>query len=535
MRINSKLITLLLLLGIPLVAPADDFYPRNHGIDILHYRFQIRLSENSDRIQVQSDLRIRLLDPGQHRFSLDFKDTGMTVETVTLGEKELPYNRRDNKLWIEIPGYPETGVLNISVGVSGIPGEGLIIRPNKNGDRTFLADHWPNKASGWLPCNDHPSDKATCEFLVTAPADLQVVATGIRRETRDLPGRYRLIHYEETAPVATKIIMMAASRYAVDYTRTPCGIPVEAWVYTGDRETGFTSFTPVTDVLEFYSGLIGPYSFSKIASVQGPTDYGGLENAGAVTYNEDLIGHPRILDLIAHEMAHQWFGDAVTEVSWDHVWLSEGFATYFTTIFWEMTAGAAHLPERMKKARDRVIRLYQKYPARSVVDPDLTDIKQILSANTYQKGAWVLHMLRFRLGDDRFFKGIRQYYRAYRDQNVSTADFQSVMERVSGGKLDGFFQQWVYGSGLPELSGDWKFQRGKKRVKIRIVQDQASGRVFRFPLEAALFYSGIEKPEIIQLAIRKRSTVFCRPVPDAPVRIVLDPRVRLLMISKFGD
>jgi len=526
------------ILGILLVflaVRADDFYPRNRGIDVLHYHFQVSLTGKGKNIRVRAELKIRLENPTIKRISLDLKGDQMRVEAVEMNRQPLTFQRQTGKIWIDLPPDHQSLGVDLNVNISGVPFGGLIVRPNKYGTETYLADHWPDQASGWLPCNDHPSDKATCEFLVTAPARYQVVATGILRETRDLPGGFRLTHWREEAPVATKVMMIAVSRFAVQYQLTDTGIPVQTWVYTEDRQPGFQAFQVVPEVLNFFTRLIGPYSYAKIASVQGPTLYGGLENAGAVTYHERALENPPLVNLIAHEMAHQWFGDSVTEASWDHVWLSEGFATYFTTLFQEFARNPRELPRRMAAARDRVIRFYRRHPDRSVVDPGLTDIHQILSANTYQKGAWVLHMLRVKLGDETFFKGIRRYYRLYQNRNAWTRDFQKAMEAVSEEDLGDFFRQWIFSPGIPELSGDWRFDSRRERLRIRLDQRQSAGTVFDFPLEIALYFPDRPVPDIRELYIRERRNRLVLPCPRSPVRVELDPNVRVLMIADFKN
>ena len=169
-----------------------------------------------------------------------------------------------------------------------------------------------------------------------------------------------------------------------------------------------------------------------------------MENAGCIFYAENSVtGKGTAEGLMAHEIAHQWFGNSVTENDWHHVWLSEGFATYLTAVYLEKTYGKEKLDEQMKSARNRVLGFYKR-SQRPIIDTTVTDLMKLLNANSYQKGAWVLHMLRRKLGDDLFLEGLRSYYKKYRNRNAGTSDFQKVMEGVYKKDLSEFFKQWLY-------------------------------------------------------------------------------------------
>ncbi|MGZ3861503.1 MAG: M1 family metallopeptidase, partial [Flavisolibacter sp.] len=217
-------------------------------------------------------------------------------------------------------------------------------------------------------------------------------------------------------------------------------------------------------------------------NVQSKTIFGGMENAGSIFYFEESPTTKGIEELMAHEIAHQYFGDAASEKNFGHVWLSEGFATYVTNLYLENKYG----PDTMKKreAADRkVVFGFEKRRNTPVVDTLVKDnFMQLLNANSYQKGGWVLHMLRQELGDSLFRKTIQAYYQQYKGGNAETRDFEAVAEKVSGKDLKGFFDQWLYGPGIPELNISYSI-RGKE-VWIRIEQTQKS--VFRFPLEVGM-------------------------------------------------
>lgn len=256
--------------------------------------------------------------------------------------------------------------------------------------------------------------------------------------------------------------------------------------------------------------------------MQAKTQWGGLENAGTISYFENSVtGKNEVEGLIAHEIAHQWFGNSATENDWNHVWLSEGFATYFAILYQESVYGFEKRKEELALDRKEIITYYKTKPS-PIVDPSIKNPMNVLSVNTYQKGSWVLNMLRHKLGDELFWKGIRTYYRTYQNANVMTVDFQKEMELVSGQNLSSFFQQWIFTKGYPELKWNWTYKKGS--VKIEILQQQDS--VFQFPLEIGIVKNGVIKIETIQVTSKKES--FEIETATNPDSIILDPDFWLL-------
>lgn len=295
-----------------------------------------------------------------------------------------------------------------------------------------------------------------------------------------MPAGRLLTRYRETAPVAVKVMAMGVARFSVEEDGVVDQIAQSTWVFPENEREGFHDFEPGLSVFRYFQEHIGPFAYEKLAHVQSKTRWGGLENAGNIFYNEKSVTGTKALDhLIAHETAHQWFGDAVTESDWHHVWLSEGFANYFANLYLEHTFGPERLKEEMRKEREDVIRYFRKNP-NPVADTTILDIRKVLNTNVYQKGCWVLHMLRREIGDDAFWQGIRSYYRLYRNGNVLTMHFQQEMEKASGKDLAGFFGQWIYRGGHPRLAVTWK-QKKSRSLDIEVVQEQ--GIPFRFPLQ----------------------------------------------------
>jgi aminopeptidase N len=260
------------------------------------------------------------------------------------------------------------------------------------------------------------------------------------------------------------------AEFAVDYVDYFDGKSIQTWVYKQDRDNGFYDFkVPTKKTLEFFSNYVGPFAYEKLANVQSNSVKGGMESATAIFYSDISVTGERTVrwrNVIIHEVAHQWFGNCVTEYDWDDVWLSEGFATYFTLMFREYAYGREDFVKGLKQSRESVFKFYENNKDASIVHNDLSDMKNVLtSALQYQKGAWVLHMLRNYVGEDAFRLGIRNYYSKYFNSNATTEQFKVEMEKVSNLDLDKFFEQWLYKGGNIKLDGNWIYDKNKNAIK----------------------------------------------------------------------
>ncbi len=536
------LLSALLLCSISISAKADN-YPRNPDIDILHYTFRLTLNDNNNIIKGRTSVDILFKSAGVSEFSLDLKgknpgkESGMTVEFISVNGKPVIFSHENDRIRLKMLSPSRKSERRIyTITYSGMPEDGLIISKNKFGDRTFFADNWPDRCRNWLPVIDHPYEKATCEFIITAPGHYQVVSNGYKAEETNLKDNDRLTHWKEAVPISTYCMVFGAARFAVQNMYGPGGIPVQTWVFPQNREKGFFDFARTGRVIEFFNGKIGDFPYEKLANVQSKTRYGGMENASAVFYYENSVtGTRRIENTVVHELAHMWFGDSVTEADWHHIWLSEGFATYFTHVFNEFTFGRDRMVEGLKNNRRRIINYYKEHPESPVIDLKIKNLMHLLNANSYQKGSFILHMLRAELGDEVFFNGIRSYYGKYINGIAVTEDFQKVMENTGGVNLDNFFKQWVYTPGHPVLKGKWNYNKKTKKLKIRIIQVQKSGNVFIFPLEIGIYFPDKTIPEITKLNIRTKNEEFLIPADLAPRKVMLDPNTVLLFEdSGFG-
>lgn len=497
-------------------------------IDVQHYQFQVDLSDAHDSIKGQATVLIKFVTSTKE-FSLDLKNIrdgkGMSVTGVR-GALVKEYHHANDKIRLLLHSNFKAGdTASFTIDYKGIPADGLIISKNKYNKRTFFSDNWPNRAHHWLPCNDDVADKASVEFAVTAPVQYQVVSNGLQIEETNLPANKKLTRWIETVPLPTKIMVIGVAEFAVELAGMADTIPVYSWVYPENKNDGFYDYAIAVDVLQWFRKNIGPYPYRKLANVQSKTIFGGMENASAIFYSESSVKGNRSSEaLIAHEIAHQWFGNSATEKSFAHLWLSEGFATYFTTLYMEQKYGTDTAAFMREEDRQQVIS-FSKKSVLPVVDTTTHNYMELLNANSYQKGGWVLHMLRKELGDSVFWTSIRNYFTHYAGKNASTHDLQKVIENTSGKKLDYFFQQWLYRAGHPHITLTWDYNSVSRTLGITARQHQQ--RLYNVPLNIQVVM-GNGKIANHSLQINQAVQNFELPVSNIPVQIVADPGIDLL-------
>jgi aminopeptidase N len=520
-----------------------DTYPRQPGVDATHYVFRLTLlTSESNEIRGEAAVTLRVANPVRELF-LDFASAtgdgrGMTVSTVTLSGQPVTFTHANDRLRLPVPAAtgqpPEAEAardVTYVISYRGIPGNGLRLLNNIHGDRTAFSENWYNRARQWLPMIDHPADKATGEFIITTLADYQVVGNGALVEQLDLPEGLRRTHWKQSVPISSWLYSIGVARFLVKHDATVRGVPHSFWVFPQDADKGMAALERgARGSFEFFSDRVGPYVYEKLAHVQAAGMGGGTEHASSIFYGEKGVtaGNAPVV----HEVAHQWFGNAVTENDWNDVWLSEGFATYFTLLYTDYANGRDAFVDGLRRSRDTVLRLEKSLPNTPVVHVNLDDAN--VSPNNglvYQKGAWVLHMLRDQIGTDAFWQGIRLYYQRHLNSLASSDDLRRVMEEVSGQDLRGLFQQWLNRSGVPVVEGIWRYDAAAKQIVVTVRQTQA-GDVYRFPLEIGVTLSATTLPRMQEVQVTGRETTVSIPADAEPVSITIDPGVWLL--ADFG-
>jgi aminopeptidase N len=516
----------------PPVALDADTYPRQAGVDALHYVFRLTLTDINNEIAAESTATVRFTAEGVKELTLDLTkasaDRGMTVSAVTCGGTPAAFTHDADRLRISMSKPSIAGdAASCITTYRGVPAGGLRILNNIHGERTAFSENWPNNARHWLPMIDHPYDKATGEFIVTAPAHYQVVANGLLLEETDLGGGQRRTHWKQSVPIASWLYAIGMARFTARHYAMSKGVAQQTWVFPQDAANGRRLFELTgRRAFDFFSEQIGPYAYEKLAHVQAAGLGGGTEHASVIFYGEKGVASGN--GPVVHEVAHQWWGNAVTERDWDDVWLSEGFATYFTLLYSEHVDGRDAFVRGLRSSRDRILQLEKKTPDTPVVHRNLSDMRRVLNQFVYQKGGWTLHMLRHTVGTEQFWDGIREYYRRYQNQNASTDDLRAVMERVSGKDLRWFFTQWLTRSGVPSLSGSWRYDAAAKQIVVELTQTQA-GDAYRLPLEIGVSTTATAALRIERVELIERGGRFTIASDTEPSSVVLDPNTWLLM------
>ena len=473
------------------------------------------------------------------RFDLD---ASMRVTEVLLGcvgaLSQARFARSGHAVSVAVPSSSRDDARCLSIHYDGEPADGLIIGTDSAGRWTAFGDNFPNRARYWLPTMDHPSQKAMVTFAITAPARRTIVANGVLIGTTTGSDGRVTTTWREERPIPTYAMVIAAGPLVMhDLGKTACGfaedggcVPQMAW--TAPEQAHFMpgQFAHAGEIVEFFSRTVGAFPYEKLAHVQTTTRYGGMENSSAIFYADRLFRRPNGVSdgLIAHETAHQWFGDAVTEREWAHAWLSEGFATFLAALWTQHSRGDTAYRSELSHMRQDVLSA-KVAGERAVIDSVETDPNRLLNENTYQKGGFVLHMLRTQLGDSAFFAGVRRYFAEHRHGNAMTQDLQRSLEQSSGRELGWFFDQWLRRPGWAQLGTAWMWDAATKQVTVDVEQKGRFG-AYRLPLAIDIVDAGGARRRVaVELgAVPSQRIVLPGEFASAPAALVFDPDVALL-------
>jgi aminopeptidase N len=526
---------LMLLLALqaqdPLARTVDPVRPDQN---ILHYDVHITLPDTGSTFAAVARVHFRPTVPAG-RLVLDLTDslTVTAVSAAMAGGRAVPFTHAGNRLVVDWWGAVGDSLV-VEIAYGGRAPDALAIQPNVHGHRTAFADDWPDRAHNWLPVVDHPSDKATIRWTIDVPATWRAIANGrFVDRVRLADGRLRW-RYDEPHRIPAYTFVVGAGRLAVTATETATGVPQGIWTFPEDSAFAVDGpFRRVNAIVDTLTAYIGPFPYTQLAHVESSTRFGGMENASAIFYTERGYASRRMGEsVVVHETAHQWFGDAVTERDWHHLWLSEGFATYFTALFYELAGDTTTFRSRLAGARATY--LGSDVVDRPVIDVAVTDYMRLLNANSYQKGGWILHMLRRTIGDDAFRRGIRDYYATYRDSTALSSDLRAVMEQASHRDLGWFFRQWLTQPGYPQLTvtvAPAAGVGGQATVTLRQTQPDAWG-TFRIPVRVEVVNSRTGERSGVTVEMTGRTAEARLAVPAAADRIEVDPAGEVLLTAE---
>lgn len=523
---------------------ADEPYARSRDYDLQHSKIVLRFDIDQRKVVGDVTHTLSILRDAAVKLALD--SVGLSIQSVSVNARAAKFETTADKLLVDLPAAAKAGEkFEVEIKYEGKPKKGLyFILPDKsNPDRPKQI--WTQGESEdtryYLPTYDYPNDRLTTEMIVTVPASWITVSNGKLISVADAAGGQKTWHWKESLPSSTYLITLVAGEFdeVKDSWR---GKPVTYYAPHGKGDRLPINYGRTPAMLEFFSKKLGvDYPWEKYAqSMVDDFVAGGMENSSATTNTSSSLRHAKLVPefptgadgLISHELAHQWFGDLVTCKDWGNIWLNEGFATYMENLWTEGHFGQEEgAYERWEGARQWFEQ--QQLFTKPIVRHDFTESEEF-DGNAYTKGGWALYMLRRKLGDDAFYRGLQHYLESNRGKNVVTADLAKAMEEATHTNIDRFLGQWVYGAGAPKFDVSYAYDDAKKEVKLDVKQTQkAEGRVglFHVPVEVEITTASGKKSR--EIAVSKESESFTLPADGAPLLVLFDKGQKLLRSVEF--
>jgi aminopeptidase N len=426
----------------------DPYYPQlgNGGYDALHYTLELSIDPKNNTLSGDCTIEAQATQP-LSAFNLDF--SGLTIEQVTINGKAAKYRREERELIIT-PARPiDNGdVFTVTVIYNGTPKRtpslGALWSSGwfHNDDNEVFISSEISSSDNWYPVNDHPLDKATYSFRITVPKPYVVAANGLLQKEVDNGDTVTYV-WEATEPMASYVAAVSIGEYVIETEQGPDGILIRNYLPPDFPEASKAGIDQTADMLSFFSERFGPYPFDAygIVIVDFPRDAPvAMETQTLSQHGEEEYALSEYV--IAHELAHQWFGDSVSLKNWQDIWLKEGAATY---------AGWLWLEHKESGTLDAKARGAYPMEAFSPNPPGNPPSTNLYTNTIFDRGALTFHALRLRVGDEVFFNILRTYTARFRYGNANTVDFIAVAEEVSGQNLLEFFDSWLYDVKIPAI------------------------------------------------------------------------------------
>jgi len=499
-----------------LIALTSQAFP--HSYDVRFYGIYLTIDPAPDTIFGVGEIR------GFASGGLDSVDfhlgAALTIDSVRLNGSVAGFSRRGDTVWVH-GTVPEDFALHVFY--HGHPSAGLYF----NYWGFFSACLSPNgvkDAHQWYPCYDHNGDKAdSARFAYTVPKGYDVAANGILDSVVDM-GDWKTYYWSTRHPIANYLVAVSGSNYYLKFTDSWRGMPLWYYPFTYDTADMRNDVQQVPDMLDYFSSLFGDYPFidEKFGYAESNLWGGGfaLEHQTMVAMGTYWVtGNGLNILTYAHELSHQWWGDWVTCQDWPHVWLNEGFASYCEALYAEHIGGVPKRDSVMEKFKNLYFSedSHDRFP---IYNPPMNFM---WGYTVYKKGAWVLHMLRWVMGDESFFSAFKAYRNAHGGGTATIPDFQAAAEGVYGSSLEWFFKEWIYEAGYPEFNYNWFFRDdgGGYQLVLYLSQVQQNAPVFTMPLE--IMIAGQTDTLWDTVWVNERGERFVWKVPFAPDTVAIDP------------
>lgn len=517
-------------------------YAPDREVDILHLTLDVTPDFPKRTVSGAATWKFKPIAKPFAELKLDAVD--LTVASVTATEKILGYQVTDEKVVVTFAdAIPVGKEASVTVRYSAQPEKGLYFRTPELGYKPEDLHIWtqgePHEARFWYPCYDYPNEMFTVEMIVHVPEGIVALANGRKVSEEKGADGLLAVRWLQDKPMVNYLVCLVAGKLKSIEDKHG-SIPMKFWTPASEIEHAANSFKDTKDMMVFFEKEIGvPYPWDKYDQVC-IQDYhwGGMENTTLTTLNINTLFPPSFENLrssqglVAHELAHQWFGDLLTCKDWSHLWLNEGFASFYDLLYVEH-----------KDGRDEF--LYQLYEARksltaaagtnkSIVWRKYEEAEHQFDSFAYGKGSWVLNMLRNNLGADLYRQCVKTYVERHKFGTVVTDDLRAVVEELSGRSFDQFFDQWVYHTGFPRLDVDYSWDERTKLAKITVRQTQTVTEqtpLFNVPLPVKFkLKSGVVEKT---LTVKERAEDFYVPLESQPELVRVDPNVSVFGVINF--
>ncbi len=498
----------------------------NSDIDATYYRLSLSLDPASKSLRGSVLMQATSLT-GVQAITLDLSNT-FTVDSIRVGARAVSFQQKTSTVEFSLDRvYQQGEQLTAEIYYRGTPlstGFGsFAFSTQPDGSPWIWTLSEPYGARDWWPCKDHPSDKAdSVDILITCPSNLQAVSQGNLLSVVDNGNGTRTFHWQHRYPIATYLVSLAVTNYSVFtdwFTYSPAdSMEVVNYVLPSLPSTSREKLRLAVPMLGIFSDLFGLYPFIKEKYGHAQFGWGGgMEHQTITSLGSFSEG------IVAHELAHQWFGDMITMRSWKDIWLNEGFATYCVALYnerrYNRTEYRTYMDGQMNSARQA---------AGTLRVSDTSNVGQLFDGRlVYAKGATMLHMLRHVVGDSLFFAALKAYAidPRFRFKTASTEDLRGVFEAVSGKDLSYFFNQWVYGEKFPQYTCSWsvQFLPNGCRVSLRVSQLTGTNNPGCFTMPVDIRFAGAGFDTLMTVWNRSNDTTYVVDLPAAPTAVLLDP------------
>ncbi|MDP3147518.1 MAG: M1 family metallopeptidase [Ignavibacteria bacterium] len=511
----------------------DDYNsPEQKLIDVIHYSVKLDLFPEQKRLKGDVTLQFVFTDSLQKIFSINFYDN-MRIHKVLWNGLATNYSNYKTTLKIDPKIINDTNYVEIIY--EGKPknlGLSSFVFGEINGKSLIYNISEPTYASTWFPCNDLLTDKAAYDMYITNASSEISVSNGVLIEKFDTSGR-ATYHWRTTYELPTYTMAIYSSSYKTFTSKyvTALGdsVPIQYYALPEHLENAKIDFDEQPQILKVLSQLFGEYPFVK--EKYGVAEFlwqsGAMENATITGIGSNFVtGAKMFSDIYVHEAAHQWWGNCVSPKTWKDIWLNEGFATYSEALYDEIVFGKDALFSNMSKNFSTEFEGPLYNPGRN-----------LFSSKVYRKGAWVLHMLRWEVGDENFFSILHQYFDLYQFKNASSEDFRKVCEEVTKKDLTEFFNQWVYvGENIPIVNYRWKVKQDDDStyyLVLNLKQTQKGETEYHFPIEVKFLFDNPEDDYSERIIVDETDFETTIKLKKKMNSISIDPQGWLLV--EFND